>query len=157
MVEKLRRILFRTDRSGLEHVLGSLEAGVMEVVWRTGGPVRIRDVWEQLKTGRRLSFNTVMTVMNRLAGKGLLVKQGDGPPYLYAPAMDRESFIRRMLGDVISSLVRDYGSFAVSQFVETVVTTEPEAAAELERLLARLREGEQETRATGLGRAKTPE
>lgn len=156
MVEKIKRILFRTDRPGLERVLGSLEARVMEVVWQTGGPVHIRDVWEQLKAGRRLSFNTVMTVMNRLAGKGLLVKQGASPPYLYAAAMDRDAFVRQVLGDVVASLVHDYGRFAMSQFVETVMATGPEAAAELEQLLQRLREGDAESRGPGAERANTP-
>ncbi len=129
----------------------------MEAVWQIGGPVQIRQVWERLQTERRLSFNTVMTVMNRLAGKGLLVRQGFHPPYVYSAAMDRDSFLRQVLGDVISSLVDEYGPFAVSRFVETVVAAGPEAAAELEQLLQRLRGGEAKDTASGAGRTNTPE
>lgn len=141
MVDKLKRILFRTDRQGLEHLLGSLEAQIMELIWQAGGPVTIRQVWEGLSARRRLSFNTVMTVMNRLVGKGLLVRDGAQPPYSYRARLEREAFLRETMRDIFSSLLHEYGKYAVSQFVDVAVAAGPEVTAELEDLLRRARVG----------------
>ena len=41
---------------------GDLEAAIMDVVWATGAPVRVREVSDQLNQERALAFNTVQTV-----------------------------------------------------------------------------------------------
>src|SRR3990170_6924189 len=67
--------IFKLDGRGVGRVLGSLETEVMEEVWRQR-ETTIRRVWEAIRRRRRLSFNTVMTVMNRLATKGFLIRRG---------------------------------------------------------------------------------
>ena len=65
---------FRLRERHLRRVLGDLEADVMEVLWRRG-EASIREVWEELKRRRSITFNSIMTIMNRLVAKGLLRRE----------------------------------------------------------------------------------
>ena len=53
----------------------------MEVVWRLGRAT-VRQVTHKLDT-ERLAHTTVMTIMNNLAGKGLLGRSLQGKAYSY--------------------------------------------------------------------------
>jgi hypothetical protein len=68
-------------------MLGPLEAEVMGVLWRAGKPLPVREVAAALNAGRdaALAYTTVMTVMSRLAGKGILARSRSGRRSVYAP------------------------------------------------------------------------
>ncbi len=53
----------------------------MDVVWRTGEPVRVRDVIDGLEPGRDPAYTTVMTVMDNLYRKGWLTRERCGRAY----------------------------------------------------------------------------
>ena len=131
--------IFRLGAQGLGRVLGELEATVMDVIWASSGPVTIREVTEQLQSRQPLAFNTVMTVMNRLVAKGLLKRSGRKGSYTYRPTMDRDAFLREVTRRVAAGLVQDFGTLAVSQFVDVLAEEAPDALAELERQLRRRR------------------
>ena len=68
--------------------LGRLEAEVMAVLWRSDGPLLVRQVAAALNSDRAepLAYTTVMTVMSRLADKGLLSRSRSGRRFVYTPA-----------------------------------------------------------------------
>ncbi len=77
--------------------LGELEAAVMDVLWRTPQPARVRDVLNELAPQRTLAYTTVMTVLDNLHRKGWVVRQLDGKAYLYQPTVSREESAARAL------------------------------------------------------------
>ena len=96
---------------------GDLEAAIMDVVWAAGGPVRVREVSEQLNRDRPLAFNTVQTVMENLYRKGWLERRKDGRAYRYEPARTRDDYAAGLLaealaaaGDPAATLVRLAGN-----------------------------------------------
>lgn len=93
--------------------LGPLEAEVMRRLWASPSPLSVRSVLEEFNEQRisPLAYTTVMTVMARLAEKGLLRRERDGRGYLYEPAVSdvAELAVRRV--------VREYGDAAVARFV----------------------------------------
>jgi predicted transcriptional regulator len=116
----LNRYHFTFDpwKKGLRKILGDLEADVMEAIWARGRAT-VHDVQEWLVAAdRELAYTTVMTVMSRLADKGLLEKQKEGAAYVYVPAASKEEFTRRTVGTVLSELLDDFTAPAISQFVE---------------------------------------
>lgn len=117
----------------------------MEVIWEASGPMTIRDVTDRLQRKQPFAFTTVMTVMNRLVQKRLLVRSGSQGSYTYRPAVNREAFVRDLTVHVATGLIRDFGGLAVSQFVEALAEQDPAALAQLERAL-RLRRGGHERR-----------
>jgi predicted transcriptional regulator len=68
---------------------GPLESAVMDTVWSAGEPVTVRVVVDRLNAGRAepLAYTTVMTVMSRLAEKGVLGRQKRGRGFVYESAV----------------------------------------------------------------------
>ena len=97
-------------------LFGELEAAIMDVIWSSGTPVRVREVSEQLNRARPLAFNTVQTVMENLYRKGWLGRHKDGRAYWYEPARSRDDYAAGLLaealaaaGDPAAALVRLVG------------------------------------------------
>jgi predicted transcriptional regulator len=116
--------------SDVEKILGPLEAEVMKTVWASRRTVSVRDVLERLnrKRARPLAYTTVMTVMARLADKGILRRSLQGRGYVYEAAVDDAVSI------AVRNVMRDFGDAAVAQFVDEV-RTDPRLRRRLERLL----------------------
>ncbi len=111
---------FDPRKKGLRKILGDLEADVMEAIWARDRAT-VHDVHQALTAGdRELAYTTVMTVMSRLADKGLLEKQKDGAAYVYTPAASKEEFTRRTVGTVLSELLDDFTAPAMSQLLDFV-------------------------------------
>ena len=106
-------------RSGLRQIMGDLEAEIMECVWELG-PVSVRDVHRCLEERREIAYTTVMTVMSRLASKGLLVSRPQGRAYIYEAAADREAYCAGVVRDFMSEMLADADKAVLSQFVESV-------------------------------------
>jgi predicted transcriptional regulator len=117
--------------SGVAKVLGPLESEVMAIVWEGDNPVTVRDVLDRLNRDRRsrLAYTTVMTVMARLAEKGVLRRSRQGRGYIYEAEADDAA------GIAVRNLVRDFGESAVAQLVDEV-RGNPRLLRRLEQLLA---------------------
>ncbi|MFD1150620.1 BlaI/MecI/CopY family transcriptional regulator [Saccharothrix hoggarensis] len=83
--------------------LGELEAAVMDVLWRTAEPLKVREVLERLDTGKQLAYTTVMTVLDNLHRKGWVVRELEGKAYRYQPAMSRAEAASAALRDVLAA------------------------------------------------------
>jgi predicted transcriptional regulator len=125
-VDRFRPSEYKIDEKQLEAIFGSLEAQVLEVLWKLGKPLRVRDVYEELKKTRGIAYTTVMTTMNTLYEKGILdreVKQGRGGLlYLYWPKMDRKQVERNVVKDVLDSLMRNFGPTVATYLVENDIS-----------------------------------
>ena len=119
------------ERGDLEGILGPLEAQVLRAIWDLDHPASVREVLEQVNRHRSkdLAYTTVMTVLTKLAGKGILDRKLSGRAYLYEATVD----------DAASIAVRDvlgqFGEAAVARFVD-----EARADAGLRRRLEQLLE-----------------
>lgn len=117
---KLKDYFFTFDPSkkGLKKVLGDLEAEIMEVIW-AAEYISVRDVYEKLKLRRKIAYTTVMTVMARLAEKGLLKKKKDGNAFLYKAACSKDKFTQSTVKKIIEGLMEDFSAPAMAQFVDS--------------------------------------
>ena len=104
----------------------------MEALWHLESAT-VRDVHKALQTRtRRLAYTTVMTVMTRLAEKGLLERTPEGNAYRYTPRLSQEEFLARASRRVFSSLVDDLASAPVmSSFIDGLGEKELKAIEEL--------------------------
>jgi predicted transcriptional regulator len=102
----------------------------MEVVWQAGAPVSVRAVLDALNKRRdaRLAYTTVMTVMNRLVTKNVLVRQGERRRYLY------EATATDAAGLAVRDVLRAHGDAAVAHFVDEA-RTDPAVLRRLRALL----------------------
>ncbi|SCG65702.1 BlaI/MecI/CopY family transcriptional regulator [Micromonospora coxensis] len=105
--------------------LGDLERAVMDVLWdsvpATSDGVTVREVADALD-GRELAYTTVMTVLDRLAGKGMVQRRREGRAWRYRAAASREAHIAQLMLDAL-----DLGGSrdaALVRFARSVTGTE---------------------------------
>ena len=84
--------------------LGRLEAAVMDVLWDSVEPLRVRDVLERLAPQRRLAYTTVMTVLENLHRKEWVVRERDGRAYRYEPAATRDEAAAQAMRRVLDAI-----------------------------------------------------
>jgi predicted transcriptional regulator len=82
--------------------LGDLERAVMDVLWdgSPAGGATVREVAEALEE-RDLAYTTVMTVLDRLAGKGMVEREREGRAWRYRPAATREAYVAQLMLDAL--------------------------------------------------------
>jgi predicted transcriptional regulator len=105
--------------------LGELERAIMEVVWAADGPVTGRAVVDELTRERPVAYTTVLTVMDRLAGKGMLTRQRRGRAHLYRAAKSRAAYTADLMASVLGS--SDDRSAVLLHFVEQIPSEQAEA------------------------------
>lgn len=115
--------------------LHELESEVMEEVWARR-EATVRDVQESLnaRNEKARAYTTLLTVMTRLDGKGLLVRRRAGRLDVYAPAMSREAYLEARAAAEVSALVEDFGDLALAHFARHVDRLDPERLERLRRL-----------------------
>lgn len=114
-------------------LLGPLEARVMAVIWKANKPLAVRDVVTEFGD-REPAYTTVMTIMVRLAEKGILRRRAKGKLYLYEARFAEEEFLRRAAQRSVRKLVDDFGDVALAQFAEELSRAKPGAIHRLRRL-----------------------
>ncbi|MGX6601419.1 BlaI/MecI/CopY family transcriptional regulator [Micromonosporaceae bacterium Da 78-11] len=83
--------------------LGDLEREVMTQLWDAAEPLTVRQVHERLSPAKGLAYTTVMTVLDRLAKKGVVTQQKADRAYRYAPAQTREEMTATVMLDALSA------------------------------------------------------
>ena len=106
-------------------ILGDLEHAVMDVLWARHAPTPVRDVHEELARGREIAYTTVMTVLDRLAKKGVVARQLDGRAWLYEPARSRLDLHVATVNEALDGLTDEERS----EVLRRVVSEAPLVAA----------------------------
>lgn len=88
------------------HSLGTLEIDVMTLMWEKE-EATVKDIFEVLYERRRLAYTTIMTVMHRLARKGILGQDKKEIPYVYWPLVSREHYSEAVIKEIISKVLNN--------------------------------------------------
>lgn len=82
--------------------LPRLELECMKALWALGRGT-VHDIRAQLLAERVLAYTTVLTLMDRLARKGIVQREKRGRAFLYRPLIEkdqiREQALERLVGD----------------------------------------------------------
>ena len=82
--------------------LGELEREVMARLWDAPEPLTVRQVHAGILADRDLAYTTVMTVLDRLAKKKLVVRTMEDRAYKYAPAQSRAEMTASLMFDALN-------------------------------------------------------
>jgi predicted transcriptional regulator len=117
----------------LENRLGTLERDVMAVAWMRP-EVSVRDVCAQLDS---VAYTTVMTTMDRLFKKGLLVRRKVGRAFVYRAVATREELQGAVANELMQSLLERQGEPLplLSSLVDAVSQRDRALLDDLERLI----------------------
>jgi BlaI family transcriptional regulator, penicillinase repressor len=98
--------------------LGELELEIMDLLWDRRAST-VKDIHEHLLDRREIAYTTVMTVMARLAEKGVLKRTQAGRTYVYRTIYSRHeiagSFMDRVKNKIFRGSLEGMFSYMLSQ------------------------------------------
>jgi predicted transcriptional regulator len=118
-----RRIQARAEHGQLQQ---EVLAAVIEL-----GECTVRQVHERIGERRPVAYTTVLTVMSRLAERGVLQRERRGNVGVFAPAASSDS---NAAGQLVDQLIARFGAVGVSEFVERA-QAHPELMRQLQDLI----------------------
>ncbi len=80
---------------------GELEAAVLAVLQAAGSPLSPGEVRDRLGGG--LAYTTVVTILSRLHGKGVLGRRKAGRAFLYMPVADEPGLAARRMAQMLDA------------------------------------------------------
>jgi len=129
---------FKMHESGLNRFFGPLEAKIMDILWNND-EMTIKEVQHILEKEKAMSFNTVMTVMNRLVEKGILQKRTEGRSSMYKPIQSRIVFLDTQSKEMTNELMDEFGNVVVSHMLDALEDVDDELVAKLEMKILELK------------------
>lgn len=88
----------------------------MEEMWRREHAT-VREVHDALNRGpKQRAYTTIMTIMARLDGKGLLTRERRGKTDFYATVMSRAEYMNARAQAEVEALVEEFGDVALAHF-----------------------------------------
>jgi predicted transcriptional regulator len=101
----------------------------MDAVW-DHPPATVREVADRMRGDADRAYTTVMTTLDRLHKKGLLLREKDGLAWRYRAALDRAAH-ERLVADALAAELVSHGEAGLAALVDATA-----AEALLERLAA---------------------
>lgn len=116
---------------------GDLERAVLDVLWaHPDRGLTVREVCDQVSQQREIAYTTAMTVLDRMAKKGLLDQERAGRAYTYRARSSRAEMTAELMRGTLDEIAADDRSNALVAFVGEAtsdeVATLREALAALE-------------------------
>ncbi len=115
--------------------LHDLEAEVMTELWGLGeGPVRTVLDALNARSVKQRKYTTIMTIMARLHGKGVLTRERQGRTDIYTPILTAAQYQEARARHQVTQLVDEYGEVALVHFARQMAELDPKRQAALRRL-----------------------
>ena len=112
---------------------GELQTQIMAAMWQLGDGT-VEQVRQALPPGSELpsrAYNTVQTVLNRLAERGLLTRRREGHVIIYGAALSEAEYLSRSMEHTLRGATTEARQVALASLIGSLPADE---AAELGRL-----------------------
>lgn len=107
----------KSNKIGIQGI-GRLEAEIMAVVWNIDREVTVREVYETMRKKKSIAYTTIMTVMNNLAGKGLLHQDKTATAYVYKPTKSNVDVALSIVQTVVDKILQGSAAPLASYFAK---------------------------------------
>ncbi len=84
-------------------LMSPTETEILRLVWELN-EATVQQLREQLPANRKLAYNTVQTLLNRLEQKGYLKHRVEGRSHIYLPSIKQKDVIKTTVGDFLCRL-----------------------------------------------------
>ncbi len=79
-----------------------LELQILKILWEQS-PQLVRDIRDELaRLGRDIAHTSVITTLNTMAKKRIVIRKREGNAFLFSPRITREQVSRSVLGDIVN-------------------------------------------------------
>lgn len=99
--------------------ISELEQQVMNIVWSLK-KCSVRDVLTIIGKTKPVAYTTILTVLQRLYEKGLVVKKREGKAFLYKPKVSKELYSRSMAQGFLRKFINSFGDIGIASFAESI-------------------------------------
>lgn len=106
--------------------LAPLELDCMNTLWPVGEGT-VRDIRDRLAAKRPRAYTTIMTIMDRLARKGIVERRKVGRAYMYRPNLTAEEARSQALVQVIDNFFSGSKEDLLAHLSGTPATSSPAA------------------------------
>src|SRR4051812_49558786 len=106
----------RASKDPVAGELGAAQAEVMNVIWELQGAT-VPEIHAAINERRTtaVAYTTVLTFVQRLSARGLLVREPAGRTFRYSAAQTRDELIATWSDQMIDRLIDDYGPIAIAR------------------------------------------
>jgi predicted transcriptional regulator len=115
-------------------IAGELQQQVMAAVWRLGRGT-VEEIRLELPARYRGAYNTIQTVLNRLAERGLLSRHKTGNAFEYRPRLSEAEYLSRSIAHTLSGASTDARQAALAQLIGNL---DEDEVSDLRRLAAEM-------------------
>ncbi len=102
-------------------LLSPLEQDILKQLWPSK-KLRVRQIYDILKSSRKLALSSVAVLLDRLHDKGIVGREIEsargGLRYIYFSNKDKKGFEKSIVETAVNKLIDKFGSVAVSYFNE---------------------------------------
>ncbi|MBS0420583.1 MAG: BlaI/MecI/CopY family transcriptional regulator [Proteobacteria bacterium] len=114
-------------------VLGPLETRLLELLWAQRESATVAHIRGALP---ELAYTTIMTTLDRLYRKGLLLRAKDGRAFAYVPRYTRAELLNKLISAHVADLLEaEGGPVLLSTLVRAVSRTDAALLDELDALV----------------------
>jgi predicted transcriptional regulator len=124
--------------AGVTPITGELQTQIMSVVWRLGSGT-VEQVRAALPPRYRGAYNTIQTVLNRLAERGLLSRHKAGNTIEYRPTLSEADYLSRSISQTLAAASMDARQAALAQLFGRLDKDELEDLQQLAQQMSRKR------------------
>jgi len=124
--------------------LSKAEWLIMNICWNKG-ELTARNVYEEALMKKKWEYQTVKTMLDRLANKGYLRRSKFGPICVYRPTVSRSKVVRRAIEAFADTVLGNTFAPLFAHLAEGRALTDEEIAA-LEKLIEEHEEDEDDER-----------
>lgn len=117
---------------------GELQTQVMSALWRLGGGT-VEQVRSALPPRYRGAYNTIQTVLNRLAERGLLSRAKAGNAFEYRPVVSEAEYLSRSISKTLAGASMDARQAALAQLIGDLDKRELEDLQQLAKEMSKTR------------------
>lgn len=128
-----------TRKSSLIPDLGPVEFKLLRILWRRH-PASAREVQDEYnaRSRKNLKYTTVMTLLTRMAEKGVLAVDRERQPFQFSPVVNREQILGQRVHEFVETFFDGRPLDLALRLVEESEVTE-DTLERLEEMLERYR------------------
>lgn len=117
------------------------ELEIMMIIWDYDKPITRFEIEERLDAERRLSPTTILSFLSRLQEKGFLTVQKSGKNNIYAPLVDKQSYMQMESRGILKRLYQNSAKNFIAALYDGNSLSDKELK-ELEEYISIKRKGE---------------
>lgn len=110
----------------------------MDLLW-DADELSIKEVQQRLERSKPVNFNTVMTVMNRLVDKGVLLKRSEARLSLYRPNQSKAMFIEEQSKKLTENLYEEFGGLVINHMIDVLKDVDQDLLDQLEQKIRQIK------------------